>query len=384
MQQTVPLSLHTIEATCGAARAGVLRTSRGDVLTPTFMAVGTLGGVKAMTPAQVKATGTRIMLGNTYHLLLRPGTTTLAHLGGLHRFSGWDGPMLTDSGGFQVFSLAQRAKTTERGVTFASHLDGSQIELSPESSIEAQRQIGADICMAFDDVPALPSSAERNAEACERSMRWAARCKAAFRGESAQGAPQYLFGIQQGGLDAGLRRASTRALVEIGFDGYAVGGLSVGESNEELQVALGEYVPLLPVDKPRYVMGIGWPGDLLQAIASGADMFDCVLPTRNARHGLAFTSHGKVNVKASRNALDVGPLDPRCDCETCTSFSLGYLRHLQHSGEQLAATLLSIHNLHYYATLMRQARETIVSGTFPQWRAETESRWIQRTEDSNA
>jgi len=341
------------------------------------MAVGTLGGVKAATAAQVRDTGIDIMLGNTYHLMLRPGAEEVAALGGLHAMSGWRGPMLTDSGGFQVFSLAKMAKTTEQGVTFASHIDGSRVELSPEISMETQRVLGADICMAFDDVPALPATSERNREACERSMRWAERCKSSFRGVSEQGSGQLLFGIQQGGLDATMRGYSSRVLTEIGFDGYAVGGLSVGESSEELHRALDSFVEMLPEQSPRYVMGIGWPGDLLQAIACGADMFDCVLPTRCARHGLALTSRGRMTIKAARWASDSMPLDTFCSCYTCTTHSAGYVRHLFRAGEQLAATLLTIHNLAYYATLMREARAEIAAGTYDEWREATMVGWME-------
>jgi queuine tRNA-ribosyltransferase len=371
---TIPFS---ITSTDGRARTGTLRTAHGEVETPTFMAVGTLGGVKAATVDQVRDAGISIVLGNTYHLLLRPSAQSVATMGGLHRMSGWTGPMLTDSGGFQVFSLAKLAKTDENGVSFASHIDGSKLHLSPESSMEAQRLLGADICMAFDDVPALPATPDRNREACERSMRWAERCKAAFTGTSAQGHAQLLFGIQQGGLDPALRAFSSQKLTEIGFPGYAIGGLSVGESPEELHHALDQFVQMLPDAAPRYVMGIGWPQDLLKAIACGADMFDCVLPTRCARHGLALTSRGRINVKASQWADDTGPLDPTCRCFTCATHCMGYVRHLHRAGEQLAATLLTIHNLSYYAALMHGARAAIRTGTFADWRSQTETGWQQ-------
>jgi queuine tRNA-ribosyltransferase len=365
----------TITATDGAARTGTVRTAHGTFETPAFMAVGTVGSVKAVTPEQVRAAGIGVVLGNTYHLMLRPGCETVAALGGLHRFTGFNCPMLTDSGGFQVFSLASRVKSTEGGVEFASHIDGAPLSLSPESSMEAQRLLGADIAMQFDDVPALPSSAERVHEACERSIRWAARSRAAHTGHAHQGHEQLLFGIQQGGLDATLRRRSIDALASQGFDGYAIGGLSVGEAPADMHAAFRAFAPMLPAERPRYIMGIGFPEDLLVAIASGADMFDCVLPTRCARHGLALTSRGRVLIKNAGFARDAGPLDPACSCYTCTTFSLGYLRHLMKSGELLGHTLLTIHNLAYYASLMQGARAAIREQRFAAWHVETAAGW---------
>ncbi len=368
-----PPSPLTILHRDGAARCGTITTAHGEFPTPHFMAVGTTGGVKATPSKDVEACGIGVMLGNTYHLMIRPGAERVAELGGLHAFAGWHMPMLTDSGGFQVYSLAHRAKTTEDGVRFASHVDGAPVELSPEASMQTQRLLGADIVMAFDDVPALPATPERLKQATERSMRWALRCQDAFTGTSAQGHAQMLFGIQQGGLDSRMREYSTAELTNIGFAGYAVGGLSVGESSHELQTALGEYVPMLPEDRPRYVMGIGWPKDLLAAIAAGADMFDCVLPTRSARHGLGLTSLGRVILKNQQWARDTQPLDPLCDCYTCSNHSIGYLRHLFTTGEILGHTLLTIHNLRHYARLMELARAAIAAGRYTDWRADVES-----------
>ncbi|MCK6439461.1 MAG: tRNA guanosine(34) transglycosylase Tgt [Planctomycetes bacterium] len=359
----------------GAARAGEVRTSRRTFKTPTFMAVGTLGSVKALTPEQVRQAGIEVTLGNTYHLLVRPGCKTVADLGGLHKFCGWDGPMLTDSGGFQVYSLAERVKTDDHGVTFANHIDGGSMELTPESSIDAQRLLGADIVMQFDDVPKLPSPRERIEEAMERSLCWAARCKRAFTGESAQGKPQLLFAIQQGGLDRDLRKRSIDGLANIDFDGYAIGGLSVGESKEELHVAMAEFAPMLPADRPRYVMGVGFPEDMLAAVAAGIDMMDCVVPTRSARHGLAFTSKGKIQLRNAKNALDNAPLDSACPCYTCKTFSRGYLRHLVMAGEILGFTLLTLHNLSYYSLLMAGARDAIIGGRFEKYRTAIVDAW---------
>lgn len=359
----------------GAARAGVLRTPHGPAHTPTFMAVGTLGGVKALTPAQVRECGIEVVLGNTYHLLVRPGCDTVAALGGLHRFTAWDGPMLTDSGGFQIYSLAANVKTTDAGVEFSNHVDGGRLALTPESAVDAQRLLGADIIMQLDDVPQLPAAAARLQEATERSLRWAGRCKAAFKGGSAQGTPQMLFGIQQGGLDAALRRHSIDGLTAIGFDGYAIGGLSVGESKAEMHAALDAFAPMLPAETPRYVMGVGYPDDVLAAVAAGMDMMDCVVPTRSARHGLAFTSTGRVQLRNARHAQDDAPLDAACTCYTCRFFSRGYLRHMVMSDEILGHTLLTLHNLAYYATLMNDARRAILEGRLAAYRRQVEAGW---------
>ncbi|MCA8939123.1 MAG: tRNA guanosine(34) transglycosylase Tgt [Planctomycetes bacterium] len=365
----------TIEAQSDKARAGVFSTAHGDFATPTFMAVGTLGGVKMLTAPQVKECGIQVMLGNTYHLLVRPSPEVVAEVGGLHRFSAWQGPMLTDSGGFQVFSLASLGKTNEEGVTFANHVSGERMKMTPESSIEAQRLLGADIAMIFDDVPALPATPKRNEEAMERSLRWAARCKDQFTGVTEQGHRQALFGIQQGGLDASLRERSIKGLTEIGFDGYAIGGLSVGEAKEDMHRGFREFAPMLPPERIRYVMGIGYPEDILAAIEAGIDVMDCVLPTRSARHGLALTSLGKMQIKNAKYTRDSGPLDPSCACFTCASHSRAYLRHLIKSNESLGQILLSLHNLHYFAQLCAEARNAIVRGDFAAYAASVREGW---------
>lgn len=374
------ISAYTLEATDGRARAGRIATAHGVFQTPCFMGVGTLGGIKGLTPDQVKATHTQVVLANTYHLIVRPGAQAVAELGGLHRFTGWNGPMLTDSGGYQVFSLAERVKTTEQGVEFANHVDGARTELTPESAMEAQRLLGADIIMQLDDVPKLPDGPGRIREAMQRSARWAARAKAAFTGESAQGHRQLLFGIQQGGLDAAMRRESIDALTQTGFDGYAIGGLSVGETKAEMHAAFAEFTPMLPVGTPRYVMGVGYPDDMLAAVGEGIDMMDCVVPTRSARHALAFTSTGKQHMRNAKHSRDAGPLDPACGCYTCKNFSRGYLRHLVMAEEMLGFVLLTLHNLAYYAALMAAARAAIVAGRFVTWRTETEARWLAEKE----
>jgi len=366
------------EALDGKARAGVLSTAHGEVQTPTFMAVGTHGSVKALLPYQVKEAGTGIVLANTYHMLVRPGPDIVADLGGLHQMTGWSGPMLTDSGGFQVFSLASRVKTKEDGVTFASHVDGAKISLTPESCMEVQGKLGADIIMQLDDVPELPATPEREIESMTRSLRWAKRARAAFEaraGKSAQGHQQLLFGIQQGGLNAELRQQSIDGLKEVGFDGYAVGGLSVGETKPEMHKGMHDFAPMLPSDRPRYVMGVGFPEDILEAVAAGVDMMDCVLPTRVARHGLALTSRGRVNLKNQRHERDLSPIDPKCKCHACTNFSRGYLRHMVRQEEIVGNTLITLHNLTYYATLMREAREAIVEERFQAFYDETQEGW---------
>jgi len=350
----------------GRARAGVIETPRGEIATPAFMPVGTAGTVKGMLPESVAATGAQIVLGNTYHLMLRPGAERVARLGGLHRFMNWPGPILTDSGGFQVMSLAGLRKLSERGVTFRSHIDGARFELTPERSMEIQRLLGSDIVMAFDECPALPASRDRLAESMQLSMRWAARSRDAFGDRPGHA----LFGIQQGGLERDLREESAAALREIGFDGYAIGGLAVGEGQEAMLACL-DYAPeMLPADKPRYLMGVGKPDDIVGAVARGVDMMDCVLPTRSGRTGQAWTRRGVVNLKNARHADDPRPLDEACTCPACRGYSRAYLHHVYRSGEMIAGMLLSWHNLHYYQELMAGMRAAIVAGRFAAWEAE--------------
>jgi queuine tRNA-ribosyltransferase len=343
----------TISATDGAARTGVMAMARGEIRTPAFMPVGTAATVKAMKPHDVRASGADIILGNTYHLMLRPGAERIARLGGLHEFMGWERPILTDSGGYQVMSLSELTKVTEEGVAFASHLDGSRHMLSPERSIEVQNLLGSDIAMAFDQlVPATATRPEHEA-AMERSMRWAERSKAAFSGAGA------LFGIQQGGLDEALRGRSAEALTAIGFDGYAIGGLAVGEGQEVMCRVLDFAVPMLPADRPRYLMGVGKPDDLVESVLRGVDMFDCVLPTRSGRTGQAFTADGPINIRNARFAEDREPLEPGCTCPTCTQFGRAYIHHLVRSGEILGAMLMTGHNLWFYQRLMQGMRDAI-------------------------
>ena len=341
-----------------SARLGRLTLTHGVVETPTFMPVGTQGTVKGLTISQVRDTEAQIILGNTYHLALRPGSERIAKLGGLHAFCGWDKCILTDSGGFQIFSLADLAVIDEQGATFKSHLDGSMIRLKPEDSIRIQQELGSDIAMVLDHVVALPATPEKVIEACWRSVRWAKRCL-----DVAVRPDQALFAIVQGGLDGSLRRECAQALVEIGFDGYAVGGLSVGEPPPEMYRILSEVCPSLPADRPRYLMGVGKPIDLLEGIANGIDMFDCVMPTRNGRNALAFTDEGPLRLRNACHADDPRPLEADCPCPAC-QHSRAYLRHLFIAEEMLGPTLLSIHNLTYYQRLMKQARQAIANGTF--------------------
>jgi len=349
-----------LTATDGKARTGVIHTTRGDIRTPAFMPVGTAATVKAMMPESVAATGADILLGNTYHLMLRPTAERIANLGGLHKFMNWDKPILTDSGGFQVMSLADLRKMSEKGVTFKSHIDGSKHELTPERSMEIQRLLGSDIVMCFDECPALPADKARIAQSMELSMRWAARSRDAFGDRPGHA----LFGIQQGGLEQDLRAQSAAALTEIGFDGYAVGGLAVGEGQASMFDCL-DYAPnQLPIDKPRYLMGVGKPDDLVGAVARGIDMFDCVLPTRSGRNGQAFTWDGPLNIRNAKYAEDLGPLDASCDCPVCTTWSRAYLHHLVRSGEMLGAMLMTQHNLHFYQALMQAMRDAIAEGRF--------------------
>lgn len=342
----------------GAARRAILSTPHGDVDTPAFMPVGTAGTIKGVTAAQLRATGTQILLANTYHLSLRPTADVIAKLGGLHRFMGWDGPILTDSGGYQVFSLASINRVTDDGVEFQSHIDGARLRLDPRLATGIQERLGADIIMAFDQCPALPCDAQTMRVAVDRTIRWAAECEAAHAR-----ADQSLFGIVQGGLDLTERSRCAAALVEIGFDGYAIGGLSVGESHVEMVSILGPTAALLPADRPRYLMGVGMPRDLLAAVRAGIDLFDCVLPTRNGRNSFAFTRHGSLRMRNERHAGDPRPLEDDCDCETCLRFSRGYIRHLFNADEMLGPTLTSIHNLRFYQRFMGRVREAIASQT---------------------
>ncbi len=341
------------------ARRGVVTTPRGMIQTPAFMPVGTLGTVKGMLPETLSEVGAQIILGNTYHLLLRPGHELVAKLGGLHRFMNWDKPILTDSGGFQVFSLGALRKIDEQGVAFQSHIDGSKHLLTPESSISIQEALGSDIIMAFDECIPHPSTRDYVAASTARSGRWAQRCKKARKDDPAQ-----LFGIVQGGMYHDLRTESAEELIAIGFDGYAIGGLSVGEEAELMYEMMEHTLPLLPVDSPRYVMGIGTPENLIEAIARGADMFDCVMPTRNARNGVLFTSFGKISIKQARYLEDERPIDPDCSCYVCRKYSRAYLRHLYQNNEILSSMLNTHHNLSYYLGLMSEAREAIEKSAF--------------------
>ncbi|MBN8844510.1 MAG: tRNA guanosine(34) transglycosylase Tgt [Sphingomonadales bacterium] len=364
-----------VAATDGAARTGVIRMQRGEIRTPAFMPVGTAATVKAMRPAEVRATGADIILGNTYHLMLRPGAERMARLGGLHGFMGWDRPILTDSGGYQVMSLSALTKQSEEGVSFKSHLDGSRHMLTPERSMEIQRLLGSDIVMAFDECPPNGVDAKRAVASMERSMRWAARSRAGFDAGEEHAARSALFGIQQGSLDEKLRARSAEALIDIGFDGYAIGGLAVGEGQEAMFGVL-DYAPAqLPADKPRYLMGVGKPDDLVGAVARGVDMFDCVLPTRSGRNGQAFTWDGPVNIRNAKHAEDLGPLDASCDCPVCTTWSRAYLHHLVRAGEMLGAMLMTQHNLHFYQALMQRMRDAIAAGSFSAFQADFAARY---------
>jgi queuine tRNA-ribosyltransferase len=350
-------------ATDGRARRGRLEFPRGVIETPVFMPVGTYGTVKAMTPEELESLGARIILGNTFHLMLRPGASVVAAHGGLHGFMHWDRPILTDSGGFQVWSLAEMRKISEEGVRFASPVDGSQVFLGPERSMEIQRALGADIVMVFDECTPHPATEQEARDSMELSLRWAGRCRLAH-GDN----PAALFGIVQGGMYPALRRESLAGLLELGFDGYALGGLSVGESVEERDAVIDAVEPLLPGDRPRYLMGVGTPEDLVESVARGIDMFDCVMPTRNARNGYLFTRRGTVRIRNARHRDDTGPVDPECACYTCRNYSRAYLRHLERCNEILGARLSTIHNLHFYLDLMAQMRSAIESGAFEAWR----------------
>lgn len=351
-----------VDAVDGKARTGRIAMRRGEIRTPAFMPVGTAATVKAMKPETVRATGADIILGNTYHLMLRPGAERVARLGGLHAFMNWPRPILTDSGGYQVMSLSDLRKLTEEGVEFRSHLDGSRHMLSPERSMEIQRLLGSDIVMAFDECPRADRPRDEIAASMELSMRWAKRSRDAFDAgeEHAEGAA--LFGIQQGALDEELRRQSAEALTDICFDGYAVGGLAVGEGQEAMFATLDFAPDMLPADRPRYLMGVGKPDDLVGAVERGIDMFDCVLPTRSGRNGQAFTWNGPLNLRNARHAEDTEPLDPRCACSVCATYSRAYLHHLQKAGEILGAMLVTEHNLAFYQQLMQAMRDAIAEG----------------------
>lgn len=348
----------TLHATDGQARRGTIQTAHGPAETPAFMPVGTAGTVKAMTPEDVAATGAEIVLGNTYHLMLRPGDERVERLGGLHRFMNWPGPILTDSGGFQVMSLAELRKLTEEGVRFRSHIDGSYHTLTPERSMEIQRRLDSDITMAFDECTPFPADHETALTSMELSMRWAQRSRDAFSDREGYG----LFGIVQGGVYEDLRRRSVEALTSIGFEGYAVGGLAVGEGQELMFQVLDVTVPLLPKDRPRYLMGVGKPDDIVGSVERGVDMFDCVLPTRSGRTGQIFTARGTINLKNARHADDPRPLEEDCPCPACTNYSRAYLHHLVRAGEMLGPMLATRHNVQFYQRLMQGLRDAIEAG----------------------
>lgn len=354
---------YSVLAESGGARCGHLELAHGGVDTPVFMPVGTYGSVKAMSPAELEGLGAQLILGNAFHLWLRPGLDVIAAHQGLHRFMGWSRPLLTDSGGYQVFSLATLRKVREEGVEFASPVNGDRLFLTPELSMEIQRTLDSDIVMVFDECTPYPATHHEAAQSMALSLRWAERSKAAHAGN-----PNALFGIVQGGIYDDLREASREGLARLGFDGYAIGGLSVGETKEEMRHVLGHVAPLLPRDRPRYLMGVGTPEDLVEGVAAGIDMFDCVLPTRNARNGWLFTRHGDVKIRNAVHKTDVDPVDPTCGCYTCRHFSRAYLHHLQRVNEILGARLATIHNLFYYLTLMQEMRTAIAAGRFDEYR----------------
>jgi queuine tRNA-ribosyltransferase len=369
----------TVESRDGRARAGRLLTPHGEAETPMFMPVGTAGAVKAVLHRDLREMGARFLLANTYHLLLRPGDALVLRLGGLHGFTGWDGPFLTDSGGYQVFSLAALRRLDEEGVRFQSHIDGTAHLLSPERSIEVQQNLGADVAMAFDECPPGDAPREVVAEATARTTRWARRSRDAHRR-----ADQWLFGIVQGGVHLDLRETSARDLLALDFPGYAVGGLSVGEPKPGRDRVLEHLEAILPADKPRYLMGVGTPEDLIDAVARGIDMFDCVLPTRNARNGQLFTSRGRLSIRNARFRDDPRPPDPDCPCPTCRTTSRAYLRHLHQAGEMGAATLASVHNLFHYLDMMRAMRQSIRLCRFEEWREMTLRRLGATEEDGSS
>ena len=376
MSSTVlsPFSFRLI-AKDGAARLGEIATAHGVVRTPAFMPVGTQGAIKGVHHDDVRAAGADIVLANTYHLMLRPSAERVAALSGLHSFMRWPLPILTDSGGYQVMSLASLRKVAEAGVTFRSHLDGATVELTPERAIEVQLLLGSDIAMQLDECVSLPADKQDIERAMQLSLRWAERCKRAFEKAPADRA---LFGIVQGGDDERLRDASVRGLVDLGFDGYAIGGLAVGETQNVMLATVAETAPGMPAERPRYLMGVGTPADILKTIAAGIDMFDCVLPTRNGRHGLAFTRFGPMNIKNAHHADDPRPLDPESRCPAAREFSRAYLHHLFKAGEALGGSLLSVANLFYYQDLMAGARAAIAQGRFADYASRTEEQWIAK------
>lgn len=366
---TIQFAIDAVDETTGA-RAGRISTPHGDIATPVFMPVGTRASVKGLLPSQVRDTGASIILGNTYHLATRPGAELIDEMGGLHQFMNWNGPILTDSGGFQVFSLADARKIDDRGVTFKSHVDGSSMDFTPEEAIRIQELIGADIIMALDVCPPATVARPEMLAAVDRTAHWARRCRDAHRRSD-----QALFGIVQGGIDAEMRQRSVESLVPLDFPGYAIGGLSVGEAPADMYRTLDFTTPLLPTEKPRYLMGVGRPVDIVEAVCRGVDMFDCVMPTRNARNNMAFTSIGPVKLRNAIHANSEEPLDPNCECICCKQFSRSYLRHLATTGEMLISVLLSIHNLTYYQSVTRELRAAIVAGNADAWREE----WLAST-----
>ncbi len=375
--------MFSVTHTDGAARRGILRTGHGEIETPVFMPVGTQGAVKALTSQHLDEIGASIILGNTYHLMLRPGDELIARRGGLHTFIGWQKPILTDSGGYQVFSLAERRKIDENGVEFRSHLDGSTHLLTPERAVDIQANLGSDIAMVLDECPALPSTVDVIDASLQLTARWARRCRQRFLERRASAPSAALgsaaqFGIVQGGTFSELRQKSAELTVSIGFEGYAIGGLSVGESNETMYQVVEQTTPHLPAGQPRYLMGVGTPLDIVEAVARGVDMFDCVLPTRNARNGQLLTSEGPVNIQNARYAEDDGPADPACRCYTCRNFSRAYLRHLSMAGEMTGGTLNTLHNLSFYLDTMRRIREAISFGRFADFRQEFHQTFTRR------
>lgn len=359
-----------LEKTSNKARAGVLKTAHGEIKTPMFMPVGTRGSVKSLWQEDLEELEAQIILGNTYHLFIRPGHELIEKMGGLHQFMSWDRPILTDSGGFQVFSLSGLNKVSEKGVEFRSHVDGSRQFIGPEESMNIQRALGSDIVMMFDECPALPASDESLRKSMELTLRWAKRCKDVSLKEH-----QHLFGIIQGGLNLSLRAECLERLEELGFDGYALGGLSVGEKNQEMIDFHRQFAPMMPQDKVRYLMGVGKPLDILEAVRSGLDIFDCVLPTRNARNGQFLTSHGPLNIKNARFMTDQNPPDKECECRVCQRYTRAYIRHLYTVGEYLAGQLISFHNIHFYLNMARKTREAIVEERFEEYYQDFKSKY---------
>ena len=353
--------------TSAGARRGTLRFPRGEIRTPAFMPVGTYGTVKGLTPEDLESLGADIILGNTFHLMLRPGSDLIAELGGLHRFMHWSRPILTDSGGFQVFSLAERRKVSEQGVEFRAPTDGSRVWLTPERAMEVQAELGSDIRMIFDECTDYPADEATARESMELSLRWARRSLDAFKAGQTEASGAAVFGIVQGGMYPDLRSASLEGLLELGFDGLAIGGLSVGEPEDERLAVLEHTTPSMPADRPRYLMGVGTPADIVKAVARGIDMFDCVMPTRNARNGHMFTEQGVIRIRNARYRTDERPLQEGCECYTCRNYSRAYLRHLDHCGEMLGGRLNTIHNLHYYQSLMARIRDAIEAGRFAEF-----------------